>query len=161
MRSYLFLLVGMTLVSSCSSDVVISEYKSLNGAVWNKDDVLEFRFSETDTLQKYNMFINVRNDNTFPYSNLFLITSLNTPEGEVLQDTLEYNMALPDGTWLGKGSGSLKENKLWYKENIVFPSSGVYTLEVSHAMRKNGNVQGVVALEGITDVGLEITKSNP
>ncbi len=141
--------------------MVSSEYKSLNGAVWNKEEVLEFSFSEMDTVQEYNLFINVRNDNTFPYSNLFLITSLSTPEGEVLQDTLEYNMALPDGTWLGKGSGSLKENKLWYKENIVFPTSGVYTLEVSHAMRKNGNVQGIIALEGITDVGLEITKSNP
>lgn len=161
MRNYLFFVLAITLLTSCNSNVVISEYRSLNGASWNRDEVLKFSFSEVDTIHAYDMFINVRNDNTFPYSNLFLITSLTTPEGEVLQDTLEYNMALPDGTWLGKGSGSLKENKLWYKENIVFPNSGVYTLEVSHAMRKNGNVQGVISLEGITDVGLEITKSNP
>ncbi|MDC6391024.1 gliding motility lipoprotein GldH [Maribacter sp. PR1] len=161
MRSSFLFTCIILFLSSCNSKVVSSEYKSLNGAVWNKEEVLEFSFSEMDTVQEYNLFINVRNDNTFPYSNLFLITSLSTPEGEVLQDTLEYNMALPDGTWLGKGSGSLKENKLWYKENIVFPTSGVYTLEVSHAMRKNGNVQGIIALEGITDVGLEITKNNP
>lgn len=161
MRSSFLFTCIILFLSSCNTKVVSSEYKSLSGAVWNKEKVLEFSFSEMDTIQEYNLFINVRNDNTFPYSNLFLITSLSTPEGEVLQDTLEYNMALPDGTWLGKGSGSLKENKLWYKENIVFPTSGVYTLEVSHAMRKNGNVQGIIALEGITDVGLEITKSNP
>ena len=69
-------------------------------------------------------------------------------------------MAQPDGTWLGKGYGSIKENKLWFKENIVFPSAGVYTLRLSHAMRKNGNVDGVINLEGITDVGFEIVKSN-
>lgn len=161
MRNCLYISLIILLMSSCNTPVVRSEFKSLEGAVWNKDQVLEFSFSEMDTLKSYNMFINIRNDNTFPYSNLFLITSLNTPAGEVLQDTLEYDMALPDGTWLGKGSGNLKENKLWYKENIVFPASGVYTLEVSHAMRKNGNVQGVIALKGITDVGLEITKSNP
>ena len=161
MRNYLFFGFAFIALSSCNTNVVTTEYKSLPGAVWNKDDVLEFSFSETDTLQKYNMYINVRNDNNFPYSNLYLITSLNTPKGEVLQDTLEYDMALPDGTWLGKGTGSSRENKLWYKEKIVFPTSGVYTLEVSHAMRKNGNIQGVMALEGITDVGLEITKSNP
>lgn len=161
MRNCLCLVFAIILLHSCNTNVVATEYKSLNGAVWNKEDVLEFKFSELDTLQPYDIFINVRNDDTFPYSNLFLITALNTPEGEVLQDTLEYTMALPDGTWLGKGSGSLKENKLWYKENIVFPNSGVYTLEVSHAMRKNGNVQGVISLEGITDVGFEITKSNP
>ncbi|WP_243641644.1 gliding motility lipoprotein GldH [Maribacter algicola] len=154
-------MLAIFLLASCNTTGVTSEYKSLKGAVWNKDDILEFSFTKMDTVQEYNMFINVRNDDTFPYSNLFLITSLSTPEGEVLQDTLEYTMALPDGTWLGKGTGSLKENKLWYKENIVFPVSGVYTLEVSHAMRKNGTVQGVISLEGVTDVGIEIKKSNP
>jgi len=158
-------LIGCILVSwlfiSCSSNVIKTEYKSLNNAVWNKDEVLQFSFSEMDSLQNHDIYINVRNDNDFPYSNLFLIAAMTTPEGEVIQDTLEYAMALPDGTWLGKGYGSIKENKLWYKENIVFPSSGVYTIEISHAMRKNGNVSGIVGLEGITDVGVEITKSNP
>lgn len=159
-RLIYFLLVASTLVS-CADTVVTSEYKSLSGAIWNKEDVKEFTFSNMDSLQAYNVFINVRNDQNFPYSNLFLIASLNTPEGEVVRDTLEYTMALPDGTWLGKGRGSIKENKLWYKENIVFPTSGVYTLEVSHAMRKNGTISGIIGLEGITDVGIEITKSNP
>lgn len=159
-RLIYFLLFASTLLS-CSDTVVTSEYKSLSGAIWNKEEVKEFTFSNMDSLQAYNVFINVRNDQNFPYSNLFLIASLNTPEGEVVRDTLEYTMALPDGTWLGKGLGSIKENKLWYKENIVFPTSGVYTLEVSHAMRKNGSISGIIGLEGITDVGIEITKSNP
>jgi gliding motility-associated lipoprotein GldH len=73
-----------------------------------------------------------------------------------VKDTLEYEMALPDGTWMGKGTGSIKENKLWYKENIIFPFNGVYTLELVQAMRKNGSVSGLETLPGITDVGLEI-----
>ncbi|MFS4466320.1 gliding motility lipoprotein GldH [Maribacter sp. 2210JD10-5] len=152
------ILIGLV---SCKTDIVKSEYRSLGGDTWNKNDVLKFNFSELDTLQKHNVFINVRNDESFPYSNLFVIAAMTTPEGEVIQDTLEYTMALPDGTWLGKGNGSVKENKLWYKENIVFSDTGVYTIEVSHAMRKNGSVSGIVGLEGILDVGIEITKSNP
>ena len=69
-------------------------------------------------------------------------------------------MALPDGQWLGKGAGSVKENKLWYKENISFPESGVYTLHIRHAMRRNGEVEGLALLKGITDVGLQIEKAN-
>ncbi len=143
---------------SCNSNMVKSEYRATDRGVWNKDDVLEFTFSELDTVQDHDMFINVRNDETFQYNNLFLIAELNFPDGNTVTDTLEYEMALPDGTWLGKGYGSLKENKLWYKENIVFPTSGVYTLRVSHAMRKNGDVNGVMNLEGITDIGFEIVK---
>lgn len=161
MRSSAYVIVVFLVFASCKTDIVKTEYQALSGGVWNKEDTLRFTFQELDTVQRHNVFINVRNDDNYPFSNLFLITSLTTPQGEVLQDTLEYNMALPDGTWLGQGNGSIKENKLWYKENIVFPSSGVYTLEVMHAMRKNGNVSGIVGLDGITDVGIEITKSTP
>ncbi len=156
----LFFIVLIIVMVSCNEALVKSEFQSTDNGSWAKDDVIEFTFSEMDTIREYGMFINVRNDNSFSYNNLFLIAELNFPDGEVVTDTLEYEMALPDGTWLGKGYGSIKENKLWYKENIVFPSSGVYTLRVAHAMRKNGNVNGVENLEGITDVGFEIIKSN-
>ncbi|MBD0779648.1 gliding motility lipoprotein GldH [Maribacter sp. ANRC-HE7] len=160
MLRILIAFVGVVFMVSCDNSIVKTEFKGTNNGIWNKDSVMEFNFSGLDTIQKHDMFINVRNDNTFPYSNLFLIATLDYPNGETATDTLEYMMADPDGTWLGKGYGSVKENKLWYKENIVFPSSGVYTLRISQAMRKNGNVEGIINLEGITDVGFEIVKSN-
>lgn len=150
---------AMALCISCNDNLVKSEFRATNGGAWNKDSIYEFTFSEIDTVKKHNMFITVRNDGTFPYNNLFLIAELEFPGGQTVKDTLEYEMAMPDGTWLGKGYGSIKENKLWYKEKIVFPSSGVYNLKLSHAMRKNGNVNGIVNLEGITDVGFEIERS--
>ncbi|MBU2904955.1 MULTISPECIES: gliding motility lipoprotein GldH [Arenibacter] len=152
-----FLVIFMV---SCDKQTIKSDYSPTQNGRWNKDSVVKFSFQELDTLQKYNMFINLRNDGTYPYSNLFLIAELKFPNGDMVRDTLEYEMAKPDGQWLGTGYGSLKENKLWYKENVVFPSSGVYTLEISHAMRKNGQVDGIVELEGITDVGYLIEKSN-
>lgn len=158
MSKIIFAIATLALMVSCNTNMVKSEYRATDGGFWNKEHVFEFTFSELDTVQKHDLFINVRNDETFPYSNLFLIAELNFPDGNTVTDTLEYEMALSDGTWLGKGFGSLKESKLWYKENIVFPISGVYTLRVSHAMRKNGNVNGVINLEGVTDVGIEIVK---
>lgn len=159
-RGLALILLG-ALMGSCGGPTVKSAYRSTDNGVWNKDSIVRFTFGELDTVQPYNMFINIRNDRTYPYSNLFLIAELGYPNGDVVRDTLEYEMAARDGQWLGSGQGSLKENKLWYKENIVFPSSGVYTLELSHAMRKNGQVDGIVELEGITDVGYQIEKSKP
>ena len=153
-------LLGIVLLGSCNNAMVKSEFKATDNGAWNKDHTIEFSFSELDTLQQHDIFINLRNDQNYPYSNLFLITELIDPNGDITKDTLEYEMALPDGTWLGKGYGNIKENKLWFKENVVFSSSGVYTLKVSHAMRKNGNVDGLIDLDGITDVGYEIVKSN-
>jgi len=159
MNRYLFTIILLLGIVSCNTDMVKSQYKATFDGYWSKDNVIEFNFSDLDTIQKHNVFINIRNDETFPFNNLFIIAELDYPDGKSIIDTLEYQMALPDGKWLGKGAGSLKENKLWYKENIVFPTKGVYTLRLSHAMRKNGNVNGILNLEGITDVGFEIVKS--
>ena len=67
-------------------------------------------------------------------------------------------MASPTGEWLGTGMGSVKESKLWYRENVDFSNMGVYKLRVAHAMRKNGEVDGLENLLGITDVGVEVEK---
>ncbi|GMN10125.1 gliding motility lipoprotein GldH [Croceitalea sp. MTPC9] len=157
LKALLFFTMFVLLVS-CETQTVYSDYQQLDNGVWKVEDTIQFSFSELDSLEKYDMFLNVRNDNDFAFSNLFLITELNYPGGETVSDTLEYEMALPDGSWLGKGFGSIKESKLWYRENIVFPDSGVYNLKISHAMRKNGNVEGISNLQGITDIGVEITK---
>ncbi|MEM8999125.1 MAG: gliding motility lipoprotein GldH [Bacteroidota bacterium] len=157
-KSLCFLWVAMVFCS-CNEKLVYVEYQATKNARWQSEEPMEFMFSELDTIAPHNMFINVRNDNTFPFSNLFLIAELEEPSGATIRDTLEFEMAAPDGNWLGSGFGSIKENKLWYRENIVFRDSGVYRVRVSHAMRANGNIAGIELLEGITDVGLQIEKN--
>ncbi|NAY91581.1 gliding motility lipoprotein GldH [Muricauda sp. JGD-17] len=154
-----FLVVLLLGIASCNSNLVFSDYQTMNDGKWEVDKPAHFEVEGLDTTQTYNMFINIRNDDVFPYNNLFLIAELEHPDGNTQKDTLEYRMAEPTGEWLGKGLGSIKENKLWYKEKIVFPDSGVYKVSIIHAMRQNGNVEGVQILDGITDVGLEIEKS--
>jgi gliding motility-associated lipoprotein GldH len=156
MRRYICSLLVAALLLSCNDKLVYSEYKATSGGAWNRDEKMLFSFTPPDTVSRHNIFFTIRNDDNYPYSNLFLIATFNFPDSSSIKDTLEYEMALPDGTWMGKGAGSIKENKLWYKENIIFPFNGVYTLELVQAMRKNGSVSGLETLPGITDVGLEI-----
>ena len=159
MRNSLLSLLILALFWSCNDQMVFSEYEPLKDGKWEMDKVVHFEFSGMDSITPHNLFINIRNDDTFPFSNLFLITELESPSGNTIKDTLEYRMTEPSGEWLGKGLGSVKENKLWFRENVVFPDSGVYKMNISHAMRKNGSVEGVHILDGITDVGLQIEKS--
>lgn len=160
MKKPCFLLTWLLILgfTSCSDSLVYSEYRATTNGSWNRDDIKEFLISEMDSVVPHDIYIMVRNDYSFPYSNLFLIAELSTPDEEVFRDTLEYEMARPDGNWLGKGAGSVIENKLWYKENIVFTKAGVYKIQLSHAMRQNGQVDGIDNLKGITDVGIEVER---
>lgn len=145
-------------VLSCDSKLVFDEYQSLPNA-WSKDNEVSFKFKAPDTINVYNLFVNLRNNNDYQFSNLYLITGLEYPNGKTYIDTLEYKMAEPNGELLGEGFTDVKENKLWYKGYKIpfkFTETGNYTFKVQQAMRKYGAVEGVDDLEGITEVGFRI-----
>lgn len=144
------------LLASCDKKRVFDEYKELDGK-WKKDNVVSFTFDQKDTVSKYNLFVNVRNNSNYPFNNLFLIVQMKEPGSKLIKvDTLEYPMANPDGTLMGEGFTDVKESKLWYKENVNFPKAGKYTVSIQHAVRKGGEVPGVEELDGVTDVGFRI-----
>ncbi|MDX1782557.1 MAG: gliding motility lipoprotein GldH [Aequorivita vladivostokensis] len=153
----LFLTVVMLV--SCESNTVFSESQAMDGH-WGADEVVQFKLPQLDSLKKYNLFLNIRNTNEYRYNNLFLIVNMTFPHGKTVTDTLEYRMAQPDGSWMGQGIGNIKENKLWYKENVQFFEDGIYTVDIAQAMRNNGDVEGVTKLEGITDVGFSIEEAS-
>ncbi|WP_035334995.1 gliding motility lipoprotein GldH [Dokdonia sp. PRO95] len=152
-------LLGILIVVciSCDSKQVYHSYTSL-GSSWDINEPVVLEVNELDSVPLYDAFITVRNNNQYPYSNLFLITEMQFPKGRTYTDTLEYEMANPDGTWMGTGFGDIKESKLLYREGVRFRESGTYTFTIKHAVRKNGNIAGDAYLEGITEVGLRIEK---
>ncbi len=156
MRKGIALVIGLIIISCTNENKVFQEYRSLDNGIWSMSDTLHFELPKFEGFDNYNLFLNVRNDDGYPFSNLFVITYLDFPDGQVLIDTLEYEMARPTGEWLGVGMGSIKESKLWYKESFQFKDTGSYKLRILQAMRKNGNVEGIENLKGITDLGLEI-----
>ena len=153
-NSLLFLLASL-LFFSCDEKRVFDEYKSV-GSSWQKDSIVSFDLPQLDSTKRYNLFLNLRNNNNYPFNNLFLIVSLELPNGFTKVDTLEYQMANPDGTLLGDGFSDLKESKLFYKEKVKF--RGKYKVHIKQAVRENGKIQGLKELPGITEVGFRIEK---
>ncbi len=161
-KSALIIIITIILLSSCDSNRIFDEYKSVPNQ-WQKDDIISFKITPKDSVKPYNLFVNIRNTNTYKFSNLFLIVEMVYPHGKTTKDTLEYQMAKPNGELLGKGVTDLKENKLWYKgyeKPFIFDEVGDYNINIQHAMRNNGDVNGVDKLEGITDVGFRIETTN-
>ncbi len=153
-NSTLFLLASILLIS-CDEKRVFDEYKSVGNA-WHKDSIVTFNLPELDSTKRYDLFVNLRANNAYKFNNLFLIVALEMPNGFTKVDTLEYQMSDPDGTLLGDGFSDIKESKLFYKENVRFRSK--YKVSIKQAVRENGKVPGVKALDGITEVGFRIEK---
>lgn len=156
----LILVCLFVVFTSCDSNQVFDNYQSVPKQ-WHKNKIIEFSFQSPDTINPYNLFVNLRNNNDYKYSNLFLIVEMNFPNGKVLTDTLEYEMTKPDGTFLGTGFSDVKENKLWYKgynKTFIFTENGEYKVNIQQAMRENGKTNGIESLQGILDIGFRIEK---
>lgn len=154
-RLFFLLFLGLLLLKSCDKSRIFDHYESVSGD-WHRDSLVSFKFEAPDTVNNYNLFINLRNNSDYNFSNIYLITELNFPNGKVISDTLQYEMSAPSGEWLGTGFGNIKESKLWYKENIRFTETGQYLVTIQQAMRRRDSVQGIQELEGITEVGFRI-----
>ena len=154
-KNSVLLLIVVFLFFSCDKKRVFDEYKSV-GNTWNKDSIVTFELPVLDSTKNYNLFVNLRANNSYPFNNLFLIVAMERPNGFTKVDTLEYQMANSDGTLLGNGFSDLKESKLFFKEKINL--KGKYKVHIKQAVRENGKVPGVEALDGITEVGFRIEK---
>lgn len=155
-KQAIFLVFLLFLFSGCQKDRIHRDYKDLD-AGWKNDQSLVFDLPEiNETDGSFNLFIYLRNDNAYLYSNIFIIASLEKEAQIIVQDTLEYAVAAADGSWLGKGFLNVKESKLWWKEAYQFPSSGDYTIRLDQVMRKNQVVEGIPNLDGIVSMGIEL-----
>ncbi|MBB1140590.1 gliding motility lipoprotein GldH [Myroides sp. WP-1] len=159
-KLYLTLSLLFGLLISCQQDnkVVFDEFQPTKG-VWERNDIKTFVCDVQDTLTANNLFMNVRVNNEYPYSNMFVIFKLYKPNAEIVIDTIQFQMADPNGALLGNGFSDVKESKLWLKENYIFDQAGKYKMTLEQAVRALGDVEGVPALNGISEVGLRIEKA--
>jgi gliding motility-associated lipoprotein GldH len=151
------LILVAILLFSCDKKRLFDEYKSV-GSAWHKDSIITFDLPVLDSTKRYDLFVNLRDNNNYPFNNLFLIVAIEMPNGFTKVDTLEYQMANPDGTLLGNGFTDIKESKLYLKEGVKF--RGKYKVHIKQAVRESGKIPGVQELEGITDVGIRIEQKD-
>ena len=150
----------LTSALSCTNNTIYNQYQAIENSEWHKDSIINFKINSTDTISKNNLFVTLRNNKDYEFSNLFLIVGIKFPNNYQIVDTLEYEMTTPEGRFLGNGMTDVKENKLEYKTNVTFSLMGDYDISVQQAMRRTRDIDGLNALNGITDVGLQIERLN-
>ena len=142
--------------TNCEQKKGYSAYQSIGEEGFGTSPIIfEIPENVLDTLRK-NIFLRLRNNNYYQYSNIFLIVSLTAGEEQITNDTLEYLMASPEGKWLGEGFSEVKESKLWWKKSVIFPAERPIKINISQAVRNNNVNNGVKKLKGIVSVGISI-----
>ena len=147
----------VSLVSCSEAGVVFEENMALEGQTWKRNDVKEFEFENTDTLQYLDFFFNLRTTASYSYSNLYLFAVLSAPDrgeelGLVSYDTIDIPLADLTGQWKGKVSGSMVENNVQFMTKVRLRKLGKYKFVFGQGMRDE-------ELKEIVDVGLKVVES--
>lgn len=137
---------------ACNNRSLYNEHVPIEKNKWDKDQVAFFEINVEDTTSVYVCSLHVRHLETYKYSNLYLFMNTTFPNGLQTRDTIECFLALHDGKWLSKSSGSMRDIAILLNPALRFPMSGTYVFEIEQAMRDE-------QLEGISDVGLKIDYS--
>lgn len=150
-RIGLFAVVTICLTAqyACNFNVLYDKAVDIPKGLWSVNTPVTFAFPVTDTQNPYSIIFTMRNNNNYPYSNLFVFVDTQSPDGHSRRDTVEVTLADIKGKWLGKGIGGIWQNKYYFRKNIRFPQPGEYKVKISQAMRDKN-------LEGIIDVGIKV-----
>ncbi len=150
--SIYFFLISLLFISCRDTNAIIDTNSQITNRSWSYVNKIKVKATIPDQKLAYNIYVNLRHTAEYPYSNIFLLIRMKGPDNQVITERKEFKLALPDGEWLGKGSGNLYSYQLPFKEGFYFPQKGDYYFEIEQNMRNN-------PLREITDVGLRIEKA--
>jgi gliding motility-associated lipoprotein GldH len=147
------LIFAVMLVSCNDQQAIIDTNIELDKFNWSYSEKVKIPFTIEQVEKSYNLFLNLRHTSDYRYSNIFLLIQIIDPNGKKTTERKEFKLALPDGEWLGSGSGNLYSYQILFKENFKFTLKGKYTIELEQNMRDN-------PLDYITDAGIRVERAN-
>ncbi len=147
-----FIFISLSLVFfSCENKSLFHQYQAIDNIAWEKDKEYYFTFMVEDNSVPYDIVFELRNNNLYPYQNLWLFMSQELPNGPIQRDTIEFMLADEYGKWHGKGI-SLFQSDFPVRTGYLFPDKGQYTFSFRQGMRND-------TLRGIQEIGLRVEKA--
>jgi len=154
LRCFAFAALALGAVA-CGPSPEFIVVREIDGEAWYRDSMLVFDVPVADTTVTYRVEVDVRHAGDYAYRNLYVGRDVLNAGGTVYHDTAEFQLASPEGRWLGDGIAGLKTVTLAYRsEGLRFPKAETYRFRMQHLMRDE-------PLQGIHSVALKLYRTEP
>jgi len=116
--------------------------------------VFEVTINPEDTAYLYNIYVNIRHQDAYPYSNIWLLIGTQYPGDSTHTQSRRVELPLADaaGKWLGSGLDDIYEHRIPIQERAILNKPGTYRFTFEQNMRQN-------PLPYVMNVGLRIEKA--
>lgn len=145
-------LVSMLALTSCGDQAYFDEAYSFENNSWSETDTAHFEIEVDDTIQPFNFIMTLRTSTQYQFSNIWVYVISEAPDGTKSKVAQRIPLARPDGSWIGRVSGTIVESKLKF-DSKPFPMKGKYTFDIVNATQQEN-------IEEVLDISLRVEKNN-
>lgn len=138
-------------LNGCEQTRVFDKNIPVAKSGWSYDEQKRFEVNINDTLTPYNLYINVRHTDEYPYNNIWLKMTTVFPDSSIKENNLNVELSSPTGEWTGICVDGICFNSVMMQSNFAFRQKGKYTFILEQDMRLN-------PLPEILDIGLKVEK---
>lgn len=150
--TYFGILFLLLCIGACEENRVYEKNISIEKYTWDSKVVPTFTVDIPDTSALYNIYVNVRHIDLYPFQNIWLQVDTQFPDGTHTNRRIEIILANDEGKWYGEGLGDIWDFRSLIQENAFFNTPGTYTFTLTQNMRED-------PLPGIMAVGLRVEKT--
>ena len=148
------LLAILVLLNGCDNSRVYEKNNDFAEQQWLVNEKPSFDFAVTND-QSYNLYCNLRNSLTYPYSRIFITYTLKDSLGSELKKEMINSFLFDEKTGKPNGSsglGDIYDQQFLLLKNYTFSKPGTYTIQFEQFMRTD-------TLQGVLAVGLRVERA--
>ena len=154
MRILFFFLITLVFFS-CDSNRVYEKNQDLEERAWLSTQQPVFEFVVQDTVQSYNLYCNIRNSVTYPYSRIFINYSVQDSVGVSVTKNMISAFLFEEKTGKPLGSsglGDVYDHQIPLLKSYTFKKSGPHAIRFNQFMRTD-------TLSGVLAVGFRLERA--
>ncbi len=149
-KIFLLTIALLILVFSCNNHRVFHEVKKFDDLKWHKNDKAVFNFTLEDTTASYQLILNIRYIQGYPYKFLHLNIDITNPAGKTMVHEAKIQIISDEKKYIGDGAGSYWDLDYPVPE-YNFHQKGIYKISIEHTMNNE------IAYP-INEIGISIVK---
>jgi gliding motility-associated lipoprotein GldH len=148
MKNVLLLLILLLLFAGCNERAYYQKSFGFKNNMWSQDVKPKFEVEFQDTTKLYDFVLTLRTTTDYKYSNLWIFLNSSPPFGESVREPYEIKTTFPDGSWIGKETGTIVEHQLVFKRRRL-PYKGKYKFVVEQAITEK-------TVDEVLDISLRV-----
>ena len=136
-------------ILSCGPNYIFDETIEIGQAGWAYADTLNFEVEIEDTLEIYNLYLDIEHSPDYAKQNIYILIHTQFPSGQRIEEQVSIDFADKLGQWYGDCNAETCSLRVNIQEGAFFNLAGKHVFTIEQFMR-------IDPLPGIKKVALRI-----